>query len=81
MKISERAVRQTEKRALAKLRAMPAFRKIAREYFGRDIGENLNADATVLNDSDVAALLGLAKNALERKLLIRVLHLVGAGGS
>jgi hypothetical protein len=86
LKMSERAVRQTEKRALAKLRANPTFRKFVEEYFGRCLGEHLPpmpmpVAAVALNPSDIQALLGLARNEFERGLMLRVLRLIDVGPS
>ncbi len=84
LRISERATRQAEKSALAKLRANPIIRQLIREYFGRDIGETLggvNEHAEVLNASDIEALLGLAQTTFERRVIKRLLRLIGAGRS
>lgn len=81
LKMSERAVRQTEKRALAKLGANPLLRRLWREYLSGELGEGLSpGEGRVddLSDLEVRALLALARSPLEWQAMHRVLDFIGA---
>ncbi len=76
LRISERAVRETEKRAMRKLRAHPLLREIWRELSSNhpdDLDESLDS----LTPEEAHALLALAKNQTEIEALRMVFRLVG----
>jgi Sigma-70, region 4 len=72
MRLSTRAVRQIEKRALWKLAQHPALQQIWLEY---RTGE-LNEQAHRLSRPEVEALLGLVRTGEELQALLKVLALV-----
>jgi len=84
LKISERAVRTIERRALGKLRADPRLRELWAELQARDtaeepgLAEELNNELTT---SETAALLGLAHTAKERQVLEKLLAWLGSDRS
>jgi len=84
LKISERAVRSIERRALAKLRANPRLRALWAELHGRDtaaepeLAEELKSELT---GSEAAALLGLARTSRERQVLEKLLVWLGSDQS
>ncbi len=84
LRISERAVRSIERRALAKLRRHPELRALwaelrAREPAGEpELAEELNRELTA---SETAALLGLARNSKERQALEKLLAWLGSNKS
>jgi hypothetical protein len=81
LKICERAVREAEQSAVAKLCADPELRKLWREYLTGEVEEALSAtapDASQLSELDVATLLSLTRSPLERKTLRQVLDRIRA---
>jgi hypothetical protein len=80
LKISERAVRSIERRALQKLRADPRLRALWAELRAREPAEEpeltdeLNSGLT---PSETAALLGLARTAEEQQVLEKLLAWLG----
>jgi len=79
LKISERAVRSIERRALGKLRADPRLRALWAELHAREpeepeLAEELNNELTV---SETAALLSMARTAEERQVIEKVLAWLG----
>jgi hypothetical protein len=72
--ISERAVRNIERRAITKLRRHPLLKRIWREY-----SESRSWPETYgpLTPQEVEALLGLATTWFERRVLWKVLDLIG----
>jgi hypothetical protein len=71
LRISERAVRAIEKRALRKLRRHPLLREVWAEFAAPPIEE----DAIDLEPEEVGALFGLVRNSYERRVLLKVLFL------
>jgi hypothetical protein len=79
LRISERAVRNIERRAIEKLRRHPELRAIWQEWVKGGIKEGVAPAANwELNRSEIAALYGLAHTPAERSLLRRLLDWVGA---
>ena len=78
--ISERAVRDIERRAIEKLRHHPALRALWREWKTGEVEEAAHAGAGRwgLSSSEIAAVYALAQTPEEREVLRRVLALVGA---
>ncbi len=74
MDISERAVRNIERRAMIKLCRHPLLKAIWREYSESNSWFN---DPDPLTPEEVEALLGLANTSLERDLLWKVLNQIG----
>jgi Sigma-70, region 4 len=72
MGLSERAVREIEKRALRKLRQHPAMRGLWREWIGE--GATSTADLK-LTDAEVAAGYGLAWTRAERWAMDKMMEL------
>lgn len=68
LQMSERAVRNIEKRALAKLRQHPALR----EYWSEHTGLAVEQSEEGLTTKEMVALLGLAKSPFEPALLRRL---------
>jgi hypothetical protein len=76
LQISERAVRNIEHRALAKLRRHPDLRELWSELAGRTGAEQpgvLENRETKLTPAEVAALFGLAKTTEEAQALTKLL--------
>ena len=71
MKLSERAVRQIEKRAIRKLAQHPVLRRVWKEYLG-----DLDEDEAVLTPEEIEALFGLAYRTEERLVIRKLLKLV-----
>ena len=69
--MSERGVREVERRALAKLAKHPLLRQVWREHLAGELVEGV----TPLTGQQWAALLGLARDSEERLLMLRVLHI------
>ena len=81
MKISERAVRAIERRALNKLRRHPSLREFWAEFTSGRRLEKLGleeAEGTELTPAEVAALFGLARTDEEKQALRKLLAWVGA---
>jgi len=74
--ISVRAVREIERRAFEKLRRHPALRRFWREYVG-ETEEQPEEREAVLSDSEVDALIALARTRSERLALLKLLILMG----
>ena len=79
--MSERAVRDVERRALEKLRRHPALRDFWHEWKSGDIKETVLRPAKqwVLSRSEVAAVYALAKTPAERQALRKLLALTQGG--
>ena len=73
--LSQRAVRDTEKRALRKLRQNPAIRALWRELVGEGVTSTADLELT---DAEIAALYGLVRTPEERRVLDKVIALVSA---
>ncbi len=71
MKLSERAVRQIEKRAIRKLAQHPVLRRVWKEYLG-----DLNEDEAVLTPEEIEVLFGLAYTTEERLVIRKLLKLL-----
>src|SRR5207247_1833486 len=69
--LSVRAIREIERRAFEKLRRHPALRRFWREHETGDVEEG--AASGDLDGREVAALFGLARTPLERRVLHRLL--------
>jgi hypothetical protein len=72
--ISVRAVREIERRAFEKLRRHPALRRFWREYATGDLQES--AGGPDLSRSEINSLFGLARTALERRALRKLLAII-----
>jgi hypothetical protein len=82
LKISERSVREIERRAFDKLRRHPALRDFWREYQTGEVEES-SLPATgpwVLSRDEIAAVNGLARTPEERVALRKVLALTQSTG-
>jgi hypothetical protein len=76
MKISERAVRAIERRAIEKLRKHPALKQVWRELQGHDIEEGGVHMEYGLSQAEMEAVLGLARTAYERSVVRKLLRIV-----
>ena len=76
LRISERAVRAIERRAVEKLRRNPALRALWREWSRGEIEEGYRPQWR-LSPSEIAALYGLAQTSAERRV-IRKVALIGS---
>ena len=74
MGMTERGVRQAERRALQKLRNHPLMREIWKDYDGAELDE----EKLLLTREEVEALFNLARTPEERGVLRKVLTLVDA---
>lgn len=70
--MSERAVRQAERRALQKLRNHPVMREIWKDYLGAELDE----EHLLLTREETEALLNLARTPEEERVVRKVLALV-----
>lgn len=79
MNMSERAVRETERRAFQKLRKHPALRDFWREFTGGEVEEDISGTEKVeeLTFGDLAVLWSMARTAGERIALKKALDVVG----
>ena len=75
MGLSERVVREIEKRALRKLRQHPAVRALWREWIGEGAPSTEDVELT---DAEVAAVYGLARTPDEQRVLDKLMALVSA---
>jgi hypothetical protein len=75
MGISERAVREIEKRALRKLKQHPALRALWRELVGEGATSTVDLELT---DAEVAAIYGLARTWAERRVVDKLIAIVSA---
>jgi hypothetical protein len=76
--MSERAVRSTERRAIRKLSHHPLLKAIWREY---SESKSWPEEPAPLTPQEVEALVGLATTWLERRLVWKVLNLIGQAPS
>ena len=78
MKISERAVREIERRAFEKLRRHPALTEFWREWTTGELEEAALGDKTqwTLTGAEIAALYALARTPAERHALAKLLKLI-----
>ncbi len=74
MNLSERAVREIEKRAIAKLLNNPVVRKLWQDYSSGD----LNEEDFRLTAAEIEALFSLTRTSMERLLMQKVVDLVQA---
>jgi hypothetical protein len=83
LRISERAVRDAERRAFEKLRRHPALKDFWREWTTGDIKETRLpvAKQWTLSRVEIAAVNGLAQTPIERQALRKLLALMTQGGS
>jgi len=72
LNLSERGVREIERRAFRKLRAHPALREVWQLFQAGELGES----GAQLSSVEIAALFRLARTSEERQLLRKVLRLV-----
>ena len=72
--LSERAVRNAERRAIMKLRHHPVLKSIWREY---SESKSWPEETDRLTPQEVEALFGLATSWFERRFLRKVLGLIG----
>jgi hypothetical protein len=80
--LSERAIREIEKRAVEKLRRHPALRQLWREYQTGEIEEGSSSEmGQQLSRSEIAALYGLVRTPAERELLSRFFVYAGVNRS
>ena len=75
MGLSERAVRDIEKRALRKLKQHPALRALWRELVGEGATSTVDLELT---DAEVAAICDLAQTRVERRAVDKLMALVCA---
>ena len=75
MRISERAVRDIERRAIDKLRNHPAVRAIWRELVGESVTSTVDLELT---DAEVAAVYDLAWTPDEQRALDKLITIVRA---
>ena len=73
MGLSERAVREIEKRALRKLKQHPAVRELWREWVGEGATSTLDLGLT---SAEAAAIYALARTRAERQAVDKVMALV-----
>jgi hypothetical protein len=79
LRISERAVREIERRAIEKLRRSPTLRAIWAEWEGEGIGEGVApAEDLELTDAEIAAVYGLVQTPDEQRVLDKLMALVSA---
>jgi hypothetical protein len=80
LRMSERAVRETERRAFEKLRRHPALKKLWRGWQTGEIKEAalLAQRAWALSRAEVAAVYGLARTPVERQALGKLMALVAS---
>jgi hypothetical protein len=71
LNLSERGVREIERRAFRKLRAHPALREVWQLFQAGELGEA----GAQLSSVEIAALFRLARTSEERQLLRKVLRL------
>ncbi len=82
LKISERAVREIEKRAIEKLRRHPLLKRVWREWQTGEVKEATYQDSRrwMLSRAECAAVYGLAKTPTERQVLKKLIALVQDDG-
>ena len=74
LKISERAVRQIERRAIEKIKRDPQLYHVWQKYLAGELAEG----QTVLTVDEVDALFGLVRTPEERLVIRKVLRLMGS---
>jgi hypothetical protein len=72
LRISERAVRAIERRAIRKLAQHPELQALWRQYLAGELSE----DRHNLSEAEIEALLGLARSQAELETILRVLEIV-----
>ncbi len=72
LKISERAARELERRAIRKLAQHPQLREIWRQYLAGELDEQTHH----LSAAEIQALLGLVRSRAERETLLKVLAII-----
>jgi hypothetical protein len=75
LRLSERGVREIERRAIDKLRRHPSLRAFWRRWLAGEIDESL-VPQSGLTPEEIRALFGLTRNALERQALWKLLVVV-----
>ncbi|MHC1766163.1 MAG: sigma factor-like helix-turn-helix DNA-binding protein [Verrucomicrobiia bacterium] len=80
LRISERTVREIERRAFEKLRNHPALRRFWREWQTGKVGEAIVPPTAEwdLSTSEITALLSLARMQIERHALMKLIAFTGA---
>ena len=79
LRISERAVRAIERRAVEKLRRNPALRALWREWSRGEIEEgSRSATRWQLSRSEIAAVYSLAQTPTERQAIRKVMAMIGS---
>jgi hypothetical protein len=73
LNLSERSVREIERRAFRKLRSHPALKEVWQQFLAGELGEDSSSS---LSHEEVAALFRLARTTEERQVLRKVLRLV-----
>ena len=73
LKMSERGVREVERRAFKKLRNHPLLREIWRQYLAGDLEEQAMEPLT---RAEIEALFALARTPAERAAIGKVLRLI-----
>jgi hypothetical protein len=77
LKLSERAIRAIERRAIEKLRNHPALKEIWREWQGRGI-EEAHVPDWHLSRAEIDALYHLARTSEERRVLRKLMALIAS---
>jgi hypothetical protein len=76
LRISTRAVREIEKRAIAKLRRHPALRQLWQEWTGEvDEATQAPGGRLALSQAEIEAFYGLAETSEERRVLEKLISL------
>jgi hypothetical protein len=75
MGLSERAVREIEKRALRKLRQHPVVRALFRELIGEGATSTVDPELT---EAEIAAVYGLVRTPEEQRVLVKLMAQVSA---
>jgi hypothetical protein len=80
LRVSERTVREIERRAFEKLRNHPALREFWREWQTGKIGEAIVPPTAEydFSSSEIEALLSLARTPIERHAIRKVIAMTGA---
>ena len=76
LRISERAVRDIERRALEKLRRHPALRTFWRQWLSGEVDEGSRAEPWGLTPGEMRALFALTRNTSERQALGKLVSVV-----
>lgn len=79
LRISERAVREIERRAMEKLRRHPALQALWREWVKGEMKETIQSTAQwELSASEITAVYNLARTDAERQLLAKMMTILRA---